>query len=46
MKLDDDGDLEELFTYEDIKIELNLKDEYGDYGVKFGHPVRLHYFIT
>ena len=50
MNLKDDEEEDEedtiLATFEDINIKLNLKDEYGDYGIKFTHPVRLHYFIT
>lgn len=44
IKPDDEGNEPPLATYEDIKLNLNLKDECGDYALNFTHPVRLHYF--
>ena len=46
LKDDEDDNEAILATFEDINIELILKDEFGSYGIKFTHPVRLHYFIT
>lgn len=43
---DEDGNETCLSTFENINIELNLKDEFGNYGIGFTHPVRLHYFVN